>query len=212
MHETICFIGWEAESPWGGFRSSKLQDAHTLREILKFIGFHWTGRHMTLGGLSSKTKPPQAGSERNHMFHWMGRSMTLGGFCAYGVRIVSTHLALYLRVMTRFDLSVARSLSHRWLMLKHALRRLQNTCAVLRAHCVLLFFVSIFLSRTDGPRPSQKVSKRICRMCFGQYVASSRSHGTGVLSGSTRMHVYVRVAGGTHGIRLLCVWCARERT
>ena len=27
--------------------------------------------------------------------------MTLGGFCAYGVRIVSTHLALYLRVMTR---------------------------------------------------------------------------------------------------------------
>ena len=108
----------------------------------------------------------------------------------------------------RLDLSVARSLSRIWLMLKHAPRHLQDTCVILRAHYVFVFFVWIFSSRTEGPRPSQKVSKRICRLCFGLHVANSNSYGTGVLSGNaaawvrTRMHVYAPVAGGTHGTPL----------
>ena len=91
--------------------------------------------------------------------------------------------------------------------------------SAMRAHYTLSCFVWIFLSRTDGPRPSQKVSKRFCRLCFGSRAASSRSHGTGVLLGNAaawgriRMHVYVRVAGGPHGIRLMCVCvrCTHER-
>ena len=89
-----------------------------------------------------------------------------------------------------------------WIFLSRA------RCVALRAHCVLLFFVWIFSSRAEGPRPSQKVSKRICRLCFGLHVAKSRSDGTGVLSGNaaawvrTHIHVYVLVAGGTHGTPL----------
>ena len=115
---------------------------------------------MTLGGLLSKAKPPQAESERNHMFHWTGRSITLGGYSVY-LMSAAGHL----------DLSVARSLSHIWLMLKHAPRHLQNTRVVLCAHCVLLFFVWIFSSRTESPSASQKVSKRNQAMRFGLSVA-----------------------------------------
>ena len=97
------------------------------------------------------------------------------------------------------DLSVARSLSHIWLMLKHAPRHLQNTRVVLCAHCVLLFFVWIFSSRTEGPSPSQTVSKRICRSYFGVLVANSRSYGSGVLSGKAAAWVRITTrASHTH--------------
>ena len=97
----------------------------------------------------------------------------------------------------RLDLSVARSLSHIWLMLKHAPPGLQNTCVIFSAHYEFVFFVWIFSSRTEAPSASQKVSKRICRSCFGVLVANSRSYGSGVLSGNaaawvrTRSHEYV---------------------
>ena len=84
--------------------------------------------------------------------------------------------------MGHLDLSVARWLSHMWLTLKHAPRHLQHTCVVLRAHCVFVFLLFGYF-RLALKRPSQKVSKRICRLCFGLHAANSSSYGTGVLSG-----------------------------
>ena len=58
------------------------------------------------------------------------------------------------------------------------------------------FFVWIFSSRTEGPRPRQKVSKRICRARFGRHVANGRSYGTGVLPGNAARGVGCRLGQG----------------
>ena len=91
----------EMNDPGGVFGASHLHEAPAQVESLEIISFHWTRRHMTLGGLLSKAKPPQAESERNNMFPWTGRSITLG---VYSVYLMSA--------LGRLDLSVARSLSH----------------------------------------------------------------------------------------------------
>jgi hypothetical protein len=137
---------------------------------------------MTLGGfrcVAFARISRASGKSRNQWFSLHEETHNPGGMFAVG----------------RLDLSVARSLSHIRLMLKHAPHHLQYTRVVLCAHCRLLFFVWIFSSRTEGPSPSQKVSKRICRLCFGLHVANSRSYGTGVLSGNavkrTRTHSHM---------------------
>ena len=154
--------------------------------------------------------------------------MTLGGYSVYCVCSASMTRACLrerqcvrclLSAAGRLDLSVARSLSHTWLMLKHALRNLQNTCVVLRAHYVIIFLFGSFRFALKPPVQVKKVSKRNRRSRFRLHVANGRSHGTGALSVNaaawvrTRMHAYVLVAGGTHGIRLsLHVVCTDART
>ena len=60
----------EMNDPGGVFGASDLHEAPAQVESLEINSFHWTRGHMTLGGLLSKAKPPQAESVRNHMFHW----------------------------------------------------------------------------------------------------------------------------------------------
>ena len=145
---------------------------------------------MTLGGFSVYRVPTSTGAAANETSF----NVSVARACLRERQRVRCLLS----AVRHLDLSVARSLSRTWPMLKHAPRHLQITCVVLRAHCVLLFFVWIFSSRTEGPRPSQKVSKRICRLYFGLHVASSRSYGTGIPSGNAAAWVRTRIHTRAH--------------
>ena len=72
------------------------------------------------------------------------------------------------------DLSVARSLPHIWLMIKHVFIDLQHTCVVLRAHCVSLIFVWIFCLALKAPGQDNKFPNEFDECVSGYMLPTAR--------------------------------------
>ena len=94
--------GWQCTKPYVSLDESMndpggiLGASHSLAALapmqcVELLGFHWARGHMTLGGLLSNEKSPQAGSAQNDSFHWTRSCMTLGGFPVHCIRMVWTH-------------------------------------------------------------------------------------------------------------------------